>query len=503
MSTDTLQQMRTPGVRGEALRRLASELERVLGASHVLARRGDLLAYEYDASFLEGAPDLVALPASAEEVAAAVRLATSAGVPVVARGAGTGLCGGAIPARGGLVISTSRMKHILEIDVRNRRATVEPGVVNLELSVATRPQGLYYAPDPASQKVSTLGGNVATNAGGPHCLAYGVTSNHILAVQVVLPSGELVWLGDPMGNAGTGDSAGYDLLGTVVGSEGTLALVTRIVVRLLRVPEAVRTLLAVYPGIGEASASVSAIIGAGIVPCALEMMDRLVVRAVEEHFHAGYPADAGCVLLIELEGAREEVDEQQERVRVLCAAHGATEVRLARDEAERAALWAGRKGAAGAFGQMAPSYYLQDAVVPRSKLPQVMSRVDEIARDARITIANVFHAGDGNLHPAMLFDRRKPGDIERVIEAGTQLLRTCVDLGGTISGEHGIGMEKRDALALVFSTQDLAAMVRLRGCFDPRQLFNPDKLFPAGTACVEVRDPCQGMGTEERTPWVC
>lgn len=473
-----------PRMTGEAVRQLASALERELGQGSVLSARGDLLAYEYDASFMDGTPDLVVLPRTAEQVATAVRLATAAGLPVVARGAGTGLCGAAIAARGGLVISTSRLNRILQIDVRNRRATVEPGVVNLDLSTATRPLGLYYAPDPASQKISTIGGNVATNAGGPHCLAYGVTTNHVLALEIVLPNGEMLWLGDA-----AEESAGYDLTGALVGSEGTLAIVTKVVVRLLPVPEAVRTLLAVYPGVSEATASVSAIIGAGIVPSALEMMDGLIVRAVERHFHAGYPSDAGSVLLIELDGAREAVDAEQERIEVLCREHGATDVRRARSETERAALWAGRKGAAGALGQLAPNYYLQDAVVPRSRLPEVMSRVGEIAADYHLTIPNVFHAGDGNLHPAMLFDRRRPGDIERVIEAGTELLRACVALGGTISGEHGIGMEKREALALVFTADDLAAMVRLRTCFDPRQLFNPDKLFPAGTSCVEVRDP--------------
>jgi glycolate oxidase len=492
-ATDTATAPRVPP---ETLRRLASDLQRVLGPGGVLTQRGDLLAYEYDGSFLEGSPDIVALPTSAEQVVAAVRLAVAAGVPVVARGAGTGLCGAAIAARGGLVISTSRLRRILDIDARNRRATVEPGVINLDLSAATRPLGLYYAPDPASQKISTIGGNVATNAGGPHCLAYGVTSNHVLALQVVLPNGELVWLGDP-----AVDSPGYDLTGALVGSEGTLAVVTKIVVRLLRVPEAVRTLLAIYPGIPEASASVSAIVGAGILPSALEMMDRLVVQAVERHFHAGYPPDAGCVLLIELEGTREAVDGQQERVEALCRANGASEVRRARSEAERAALWAGRKGAAGAFGQLSPNYYLQDAVVPRSRLPIIMDRLGEIASAYRITIANVFHAGDGNLHPAMLFDRRRPGDIERVIEAGTELLRACVDLGGTVSGEHGIGMEKREALSMVFSAQDLAAMVRLRSCFDPHALFNPDKLFPAGASCAEVRDP--RLMTASGAGWMC
>ena len=478
---------------------LTEDLVRVLGPERVLSQPADLLSYRYDAGFLEGMPQVVALPESAEEVATVVRLAVAAGVPVVARGSGTGLCGGAVPARGGVVVATSRMNRVLRIDARNRRAVVEPGVINLDVSRAAAPYGLYYAPDPASQKISSIGGNVATNAGGPHCLAQGVTTNHILGVQVVLPNGELVWLG--CDEDGRPLSSGYDLLGTVVGSEGTLAVVTKIVVRLLRAPEAVRTLLAVYPDIASGSESVSAIIGAGILPSALEMMDATICRAVERHFHAGYPEDAGSVLLIELEGAREAVEEQRERVAALCAAYGAREVRVARTETERAALWAGRKGAAGALGQLAPSYYLQDAVVPRSRLPRIMARVGAVARAYGLTIPNVFHAGDGNLHPAMLFDRRKPGDIERVIEAGTELLRACVEMGGTVSGEHGIGMEKRDALPLVFSTADLAAMARLRTCFDPHQLFNPDKLFPASLSCAEVRDPFSA-GTDP-APWFC
>lgn len=486
----------------DAAHALATELEQALGTGKVLSQREDVLSYGYDASFLEGRAEIVVLPDAAEDVATAVRLAGRASVPVVARGSGTGLCGGAIPARGGVVIALGRMNRVLRIDARNRRAVVEPGVINLDLSRAAAPYGLYYAPDPASQKISSIGGNVATNAGGPHCLALGVTTNHILGVEVVLPSGELVWLGS--GPDGMSEGGGYDLLGTVVGSEGTLGIVTKIVVRLMRLPEAVRTMLAIYPDVASGSASVSAIIGAGIVPSALEMMDAAICRAVERHFHAGYPEDAGSVLLIELDGAREAVEEQRARVMALCIAHGAREVRVARTEAERAALWAGRKGAAGALGQLAPNYYLQDAVVPRSRLPFIMARVDEIARGFGLTIPNVFHAGDGNLHPAMLFDRRRAGDIERVIEAGNELLRACVEMGGTVSGEHGIGMEKRDALPLVFSTEDLAAMARLRTCFDPRELFNPEKLFPASQSCVEVRNPNLSLvERDEPGPWFC
>lgn len=486
--------------RSDSTRALAIELTGVLGTAKVLTQPADVLSYGYDGSFLDGRPEIVVLPETTDDVAAAVRLATRADVPVVARGSGTGLCGGAIPARGGVVIAMGRMNRVLSIDARNRRAVVEPGVINLDLSRATAPYGLYYAPDPASQKISSIGGNVATNAGGPHCLALGVTTNHILGVEAVLPSGEVVWFGSRPDEHH--DGGGYDLLGTVVGSEGTLAVVTKIVVRLMRLPEVVRTMLAIYPDVPSGSASVSAIIGAGIVPSALEMMDATICQAVERHFHAGYPEDAGSVLLIELDGAREAVAEQCERVVALCAAHGAREVRVARTEAERAALWAGRKGAAGAMGQLAPNYYLQDAVVPRSRLPLIMARIGEIATDFGLTIPNVFHAGDGNLHPAMLFDRRRPGDIERVIEAGNELLRACVDMGGTVSGEHGIGMEKRDALTLVFSAEDLAAMARLRTSIDPRELFNPEKLFPAAQSCVEVRHPT-ALRLDEPGPWFC
>ena len=498
-----------PTLTGAAYRRLAAALVGGLGADCVLTGADELLSYGYDGGFMEGRPDLVVLPRSAEGVATAARLATVAGAPVVARGSGTGLCGGSIPTRGGVVIATTRMNRIVQIDARNQRATVEPGVINVALSQAAEPYGLFYAPDPASQKISTIGGNVATNAGGPHCLALGVTTNHVLAIQVALATGELLWLGG--GAEGLHDTPGYDLLGAVVGSEGTLAIVTQIVVRLMRQPEAVRTLLAIYPDVASGSASVSAIIGAGIIPSALEMLDHAICQAIERHFHAGYPEDAGSVLLIELDGAREAVAAQGERVAALCRANGAREVRVARSAAERAALWAGRKGAAGALGQLAPSYYLQDAVVPRSRLPKIMERIGEISHEYGLTIPNVFHAGDGNLHPAMLFDRRRNGDIERVIAAGNDLLRACVDLGGTVSGEHGIGVEKRDALTYVFTPYDLAAMARLRCVFDPRELFNPDKIFPPGTSCLEARPPANAtsaiqataLANEESAPWFC
>lgn len=482
--------------------RLAAQMRAALGTECVLSGPADLMSYSYDASPLEGAPDLVVLPSSPDEVAVAVRLAVEAGIPVVARGSGTGLCGGAIPTRGGVVISTARLNRIRLIDPLNRRAVVEPGVINLALSEAAHPYGLYYAPDPASQRISTIGGNVATNAGGPHCLATGVTANHVLAVQVALSNGELVWLGAEHGATGT---LGIDLLGAIIGSEGTLGVVTQIAVRLLPLPESVRTLLAIFPDVATGSNTVSAIIGAGIIPSALEMMDRVICQAIERAFHAGYPEDAGSVLLIEVDGAREQVAAQSERIAALCAAGGAREVRVARSEVERAALWAGRKGAAAALGQITTSFYLQDAVVPRSRLPQIMERIEEIGREFSLLIPNVFHAGDGNLHPNMCFDRRKPGDIERVIRAGNELLRACVDLGGIVSGEHGIGLEKRDAMPFVFSTRDLASMARLRLAFDPRELFNPDKIFPESASCLEARAPYTVAGglLPGENAWFC
>ncbi|HET9109292.1 MAG TPA: FAD-linked oxidase C-terminal domain-containing protein [Ktedonobacterales bacterium] len=478
--------------------RLAADLRAGLGAGSVLTDSADLVSYSYDASFLEATPDIVVLPRSPEEVARAARIATEAGAPVVARGSGTGLCGGSVPIRGGVVISTARLNHIHNIDAVNRWAVVEPGVINVMLSEAARPYGLYYAPDPASQRISSIGGNVGTNAGGPHCLALGATAAHILAVQVALGNGDLIWLGAENGAANT---PGYDLLGAVIGSEGTLAIVTQIVTRLLPLPESVRTLLAIFPDIATGSAAVSAIIGAGIVPSALEMMDRIICQAVERAFHAGYPEDAGSVLLIEVDGPREMVEAQAERIAAICASTGARETRVARSEAERAALWAGRKGAAAALGQITSSFYLQDAVVPRSRLPQIMEQVERIAADYGLLIPNVFHAGDGNLHPNMVFDRRKPGDIERVMRAGNDLLKACVDLGGMVSGEHGIGLEKRDAMSYVFSARDLAAMAQVRLAFDPHELFNPDKIFPESAACLEARAPL-GL-TSGVNAWFC
>ena len=474
---------------------LLSRLRAAIGDDGVFAEPADLLTYEYDMGFDTHPPEVVVLPRSAQQVQVAVRLANEAGMPIVARGAGTGLVGGAIPLQGGMVISLVRMNHILEVDYANRRAVVEPGVINLELSERTLPHGWFYAPDPSSQKISTIGGNVGTNAGGPHCLAYGITTNHVLGLEVVLPNGDLIHTG------GTADATGYDLTGLFVGSEGTLGIVTKITVKLTRTAEAVRTALAPFPTIDDASNAVSAVIAEGIVPAALEMIDGPFSRAIEAAFKVGLPLEAGAVLLAEIDGMEAGLDDTLRAMDRIFREHGAWNVRLAASEEERARLWAARKGAAGAIGRMSPNYYIQDGVVPRTKLPQAMRRVEELSKEYDIQIANVFHAGDGNLHPALLFDRRYPKQIERALLAGNELLKTCVELGGAISGEHGIGIEKREAMSYAFTTEDLATMACLRATFDPKAHFNPDKLLPKGSQCVEITDLKKQSVPAQRKDW--
>jgi len=460
---------------------LAARLLSALGPEAVRSAPEDLAAYAYDAYSEDGLPSAAVIPRDAREVAIAVRIARECGEPVVPRGAGTGLCGGAIPVRGGLVISFARMNRILELDVRNRRARVQPGLINLDLSRAIARHGIFYAPDPSSQKISTIGGNVGTNAGGPHCLSYGTTTNHVLAIEYVDDDGEV--------RSTSLDDIGYDLTGALVGSEGTLGVITAVDVRLMRLPEAVRVCVAAFPDVESASEAVSAIIGSGIVPTALEIMDKLIVSAVEAHYHAGYPTESGAVLLVEVAGASDDMDASESAIAQIARAHGALSWRAARDAAERDALWASRKGAAGAMGRIAPNYYIQDACVPRTKLPQVMNAIDKISADYHIPVGNVFHAGDGNLHPLLIFDRRDARQVAAVVAAGTAILKTCVAMGGTISGEHGIGYEKRETLSMVFSTDDLATMGRVRDVFDPARLFNPDKIFPSGAGCGEVAQP--------------
>ncbi|MBO9359131.1 MAG: FAD-binding protein [Thermomicrobium sp.] len=464
---------------------IRSRLVEIVGSDGVLDDPEELLVYEFDASDEVFAghhrPDFAVLPRTAEQVSAVVRLANEFGIPVVARGAGTGLAGGALALRGGIVVVVTRMNRILEVNEQDGYAIVEPGVINLELTQALQPRGYFFAPDPASQRACTIGGNVGNNSGGPHCLKYGVTTNHILGLEVVLPDGERIWTGGPVP-----ETPGVDLTGVLVGSEGTLGIVTKVMVRLTRLPEAVSVLLAAFPDIESASHATSAIIAAGMLPAALEMMDQLTIKAVEDAFHAGYPREAGAVLLVELDGLQEIVAENTSRVAELCRQHGAWEVRVARTKEERDLLWLGRKSAFGAMGRLAPNYYLVDTTVPRTKLPATMRRVEELSREYRLSIANVFHAGDGNLHPLVLFDRQRPGEVERVLECTTEILRYCVDAGGTLSGEHGIGFEKRDYMTLVFTTEDLCAMAGLKRSFDPRELFNPEKVLPTGFRCGEV-----------------
>jgi glycolate oxidase len=461
---------------------LIRQLRQVVGENYVLVEKEDVIVYEQDGSIFQVMPEIVVLPGNVEQVSAIVKAAKQANVPIVPRGSGTGLAGGAVPAEGGIVLSLARLNRILKIDLENQVAMVEPGVVNLDITKAVAEHGLFYAPDPSSQAACSIGGNVANNSGGPHTLAYGVTTNHVLGVEVVLDDGQIIWLGGEVP-----DTPGYDLCGVFVGSEGTMGIVTKVAVRLMRKRESVRTLLAIFDRMEPATQTVVDITAAGIIPAALEMMDRLTIEAVERGSPVGFPRDAEAVLLVEVEGVREQTDRSVHLARAICERNGAREVRVAKDEAERQLLWKGRKGAFGAMGALAPNYYVQDGVVPRSKLPQMMRRIAEISVQFNLRIANVFHAGDGNLHPNILFDMRVPGELDRVIEAGAATLRACIELGGSITGEHGIGIEKKAYIGLLFNEADLEAMASIRRVFDPDGRFNPAKLFPTPISCGEMR----------------
>jgi glycolate oxidase len=461
---------------------LRLELEAIVGRGGVLSDPDELLVYESDGlTLFRALADFVVFPTSVEHVSAIVKLANRESMPFVARGAGTGLSGGCLPSEGGIVISLMRMNRVLEVDYDNQIAVVEPGLVNLHLSWAVGPRGYYYAPDPSSQQACTIGGNIANNSGGPHTLKYGVTTNHVLGLEVVMPDGEIVWLGGR-----TRDALGYDLAGVFVGSEGTFGIATKVVVRILKKPQAVKTVLAVFDAVSKASAAVSEIIGRGLVPAAVEMIDQLTIQAVEDAFGCGYPRDAAAALLVELDGLRAGIETQAERIVQACRDAGAREVRTARDEAERALLWKGRKSAFGAYGRISPAYMVMDGVIPRTKLPYVLDRVNEIVGGHGLSVGNVVHAGDGNLHPNILYDPRKPGEEARVVAAGAQIMKLCADVGGSISGEHGIGLEKSDFMPLIFSAADLALMQRLKNAFNPTGLCNPGKVFPTKKSCVEV-----------------
>ena len=461
-----------------------SALEAALPADGLLTDAADLRTYECDG--LTGRrviPAAVCLPETTAQVQAVVRACVAAKVPFVARGAGTGLSGGALPVAEGIVISLARMNRVLEVDLDSQRITVQPGVTNLQVTEAVAADGFYYAPDPSSQQVCTIGGNVAENSGGAHCLKYGFTVNHVTGATVVLPDGELVRLGGK-----SLDSPGPDLLGVFVGSEGTLGIATEVTLRLLRRPEAVVTQLAAFDTTDHAGAAVSDIVAAGILPAAVEMMDRLTIEAAEAAVHADYPA-AGAILIVELDGVTAQVEEDLATLDRICRENGAWEIRTAQDAHERALLWKGRKSAFGAMGRVSQSYYVQDGVVPRTKLPEVLRRIAELEREYGLRVGNVFHAGDGNLHPLVLYDEHVPGEPERARDLAEQILVACIDAGGSLTGEHGVGTDKACAMPLMFGRDDLAVMQRLRRAFDPAGLCNPGKLFPTPRLCGEVPGP--------------
>ncbi|HEY8451734.1 MAG: FAD-linked oxidase C-terminal domain-containing protein [Micromonosporaceae bacterium] len=465
---------------------LAPALRRIVGADGVVTDPDELRTYACDGLTSHAAvPGIVVLPTTAAQVAEVVRTCVAHGVPYVARGSGTGLSGGALPRSDGVLVVTSRMRRILEVDIPNQRAVVEPGVVNLAVTRVAAPHGYYYAPDPSSQQICSIGGNVAENSGGAHCLKYGFTVNHVLELEVVTPDGEIVTIG--------GHGPGYDLVGAFVGSEGTLGIATRVTVRLLRAPEAVQTMLAGFRTVDEAGACVSAIIAAGVVPAAVEMMDALAIEAAEAAVACGYPAGAGAVLIVEVDGPAPEVADELAAVRRLAEEAGAFEIRVAADDAERAAIWKGRKSAFAAVGRISPAYLVQDGVVPRTALPQVLREIAELSAETGIRVANVFHAGDGNLHPLVLYDDAVPGEAERAEQVSAQIMARCLAHGGSITGEHGVGVDKAAYMPRMFTEADLDTMQLLRCAFDPRGLCNPGKVFPTPRLCGEPPGPRKGV----------
>lgn len=465
------------------------ELRATLPPNALITDPQQLRTYECDGlANYRVVPALVVLPETTDQVRAAVRACADHGVPFVARGAGTGLSGGALPHAEGVLLVTSRMRRILSIDLDNERAVVEPGVINLDVTREVADSGYYFAPDPSSQQVCSVGGNVAENSGGAHCLKYGFTTHHVLGIELVTPDGELVQLGSDAREA-----PGYDLLGAFIGSEGTLGVVTKITVRLLRSPESVRTLLAGFPSTDSAGAAVSAIIADGVTPAAIEMMDALSIEAAEQAVNCGYPEGAGAVLVVELDGPSAEVEHTFDEVQRHCRAHGAFEVRVAADDAERAMIWKGRKSAFAAVGRISPDYIVQDGVIPRTALPDVLSRIAALSAESGIRVANVFHAGDGNLHPLVLFDGAEPGAAERAEEVSGAILDLCIEHGGSITGEHGVGADKVRYMGRMFTEEDLDTMQRLRCAFDPGGICNPAKVFPTPRLCGEVPGRRRGV----------
>ncbi len=478
---------------------LAARLRTQLGAQAVIDDHARLRTYECDGlAHYKVTPALVVLAADASAITTVVHECAAARVPFVARGSGTGLSGGALPRADGVLIVTSTMRGILEVDVANQRAVVQPGVINLDVSRAAAPHGYYYAPDPSSQQICSIGGNVAENSGGAHCLKYGFTSNHVTGLELVTPDGSLVTIG---GKAP--DPTGYDLLGAFVGSEGTLGITTKVTLRLTKSPECVRTLLAGFPSTDEAGAAVSSIIGAGVVPAAIEMMDALAIEAAEAAVACGYPEGAGAVLIVELDGHPAEVEQQFEQVERHCRDHGAAEIRIAADDDERARFWRGRKSAFAAVGRISPDYIVQDGVIPRTALPEVLRAMADLSRRTGIRVANVFHAGDGNLHPLVLFDEDVPGEAERAEEVSAAILDLCIEHGGSITGEHGVGSDKAKHMPRMFTDDDLDTMQMVRCAFDPDYLSNPGKVFPTPRLCGEVpgrKKGLRGRAADDRTP---
>ncbi|MFA0778081.1 MAG: hypothetical protein PVTTEEND_001795, partial [Candidatus Fervidibacter sp.] len=453
---------------------LVRELQSIVGADGVIAQPSELVVYETDGlSVFKHPPDLVVFPRSTEEVIAVVKLLRRYGLPIIPRGAGTGLSGGALAERGGVLITTTRMKRILQVDIRNRCALVEAGVVNIHITNAVKAWNYHYAPDPSSQVACTIGGNIAENSGGPHTLKYGVTTNHILGVEVVLPDGEVVWLGSK-----TEESVGYDLRGVFIGSEGTFGIVTKAWVKLTRNPQSYRTMRVSFASVDDAAQAVSDIIAAGIIPAAAEFVDHVALDALKEAFGLQLPEGTKALLVIELDGLEVALDRQAERVKEICRKNHAIEILLARSEQERAQLWFARKRAFGALGRLTPSYITQDGMVPRSKLPEMMRFVYAVGEKHGLRIANIFHAGDGNLHPCILFDERKPDEVERALKVSTEIIRRCVEVGGSVTGEHGVGLEKRAFMPFMFTPDELAVMRKIKAVFDPEGVCNPCKIFP-------------------------
>jgi glycolate oxidase len=467
-----------------------NELLAVAGPRGLLDRPEDLALYEYDGSVDKSRPAMVVFPRTTEDVVKFVEITAKYNIPIVGRGSGTGLSGGAIPVAGGVVIGFARMNRILEIDLENERAVVQPGVINLDITLAVQSSGYFYAPDPSSQRACTVGGNVSENAGGPHTLAYGVTTNHVLGLEFVLPDGKVYTTGGK-----EADLPGLDLTGLLTGSEGTMALVTKVVVRLMRQPEVVKTILAVYDSPDHCADTVAEITARAITPVAVEMLDGEMLAMVEAATHAGYPPDAAAVLLIELEGLAEGVEEQVEQIRDVCTSCQAREFRVAKDTEERELLWKGRKNAFGAVGRVSTSYYVQDGVVPRTQIAPTLRHIAKVGVKHGVRISNIFHAGDGNMHPIILFDVHKPGDLEKAKAAGEDILDYCIQVGGSITGEHGVGMEKSEMMPRLFTPETLDMNGRFKRLFDPEDRLNPGKVLPLGKGCLEIRQPALGAGS--------